>query len=245
MKVLTIKIVTVMSLACLLAGCVSPNGQPDNTANGALIGGMSGAAIGALADRRAPGVGALIGGAAGLIAGGLIGHSADQQQAARARYYPPPPHPPPSIAEIKSMAKNGLSDDVIIGQIMSARAVYHLDANALIDLKNAGVSQKVIAYMASTVTTVASQPPPVTQTEVAVASPGVGYIWVGGEWVWSGGTWVWVGGRWLLSALSSRGVGRSALGMGSSGMVQGRGLLAVKPANRGRLRVVGTIRRAA
>jgi hypothetical protein len=37
------------------------SGQPDRTTNGALIGGASGAAIGALADRRAPGVGALIG----------------------------------------------------------------------------------------------------------------------------------------------------------------------------------------
>jgi len=202
MRVFTVKVVTVLGLASLLAGCTTPSGRPDNTANGALIGGVSGAAIGALADRRAPGVGALIGGAAGLIAGGLIGHSMDEQAEARERayyyYYPPPPRPPPSVADIKSMTKSGMSDDVIIGQIATTRAVYHLDANALIDLKDAGVSQKVIAYMVNTANTVATEAPPAPQPPVAVVAPGPDYVWVSGEWIWSGGTWVWIEGRWAV-----------------------------------------------
>ena len=150
MKTIIVKSVTAVGLAGLLAGCTTPSGRPDNTANGALIGGASGAAIGALADRRAPGAGALIGGAAGLIAGGLIGHSMDQQAEARWRsapppaYYPPPPGPPPSINDIKAMTRSGLSEDVIVGQINNTHAVYDLDANALIDLHNAGVSEKVM-----------------------------------------------------------------------------------------------------
>jgi hypothetical protein len=171
MKPIIVKAVAAVALAGLLAGCTNPSGRPDYTANGALIGGASGAAIGALADRRAPGAGALIGGVAGLIAGGLIGHSMDQEAEARARsapppaYYPPPPGPPPSIGDIKAMTRSGLSDDVIIGQIINARAVYNLDANALIDLNNAGVSQKVIVYMVNTANTVVAQAPPPPQPE--------------------------------------------------------------------------------
>ena len=90
---------TAVGLIGVVAGCTYPNGRPDYTANGALIGGASGAAIGAIADRRAPGAGALIGGAAGVIAGGLVGHGMDQQAQARIQGPPPvtvsPPLPPP------------------------------------------------------------------------------------------------------------------------------------------------------
>ena len=55
MKSGLVRFVTGISLAGLLAGCMMPSGQPDYTTNGALIGGASGAAIGALADRREPG----------------------------------------------------------------------------------------------------------------------------------------------------------------------------------------------
>ena len=101
----------------LTSGCVAPNGQPDNTGTGALMGGAFGALIGAAADRGHPGAGALIGGAAGLIAGGLMGHAIDQQQQAQLQqqspqtYYkvenndavyaggPPPPPPPPTAPD--------------------------------------------------------------------------------------------------------------------------------------------------
>lgn len=205
MNATLVKATTLLVLAVSLAGCTYPNGRPDNTANGALIGGASGAAIGAIADRRAPGVGALIGGAAGLVAGGLIGHSVDE--ANEARYAPPPVYaappaipaapPPPSIADIKSMSHSGVSDDVIIGQINNSHAVYNLDANTILDLNNSGVSQRVIAYMINTSNSVVAQAPPPPPTETVVVAPSPDYVWVGGEWVWNGGSWVWVGGRWV------------------------------------------------
>ena len=138
MKTVTARIITSLGLISLLAGCTSPDGRPDYTGSGALIGGLSGAAIGAAADRRAPGVGALIGGAAGLIAGGLVGHSMDQQAEAQQSlppptYYPPTTVVPPTVAEIKAMAKAGMSDEVIIGQINSTHAVYNLDATKKLD----------------------------------------------------------------------------------------------------------------
>ena len=99
-----IKLLTLLGLLAVFTGCTTPNGRPDYTANGAFIGGASGAAIGALADRRAPGAGALIGGAAGLIAGGLVGHTMDQQAEARAQCAPPeayaPPAPPPETVVV-------------------------------------------------------------------------------------------------------------------------------------------------
>lgn len=42
---------------------------------------------------------------------------------------------------------------------------------------------------------VAPPPPPV---EVKIASPGRGYVWVGGYHRWSGAAYVWVPGRWAL-----------------------------------------------
>jgi len=200
-----IKPFTFMALAGLLAGCVGPNGQPNYTGSGALIGGASGAAIGAAADRRNPGAGALIGGAAGLITGGLIGNSMDQQAAAQRAAQPPPTvvaapqRPPLSIADVKAMAKSGVSDDLIINQIINTHSVYNLDANDIIDLKNGGVSDKVITYMMNTGSNVvATQAPPPPQTEVVVASPGPDYVWVDGDWTWNGIAWVWIGGRWVL-----------------------------------------------
>lgn len=198
------KYITSLALVLTLAGCVSPSGQPDRTGSGALIGGASGAVIGAIADQHNPGAGALIGGAAGLITGGLIGHSLDQQAEARRHSAPPPAYmaaPPPqplSVADVKAMAKAGVSDNAIITQINSTHTQYQLDANAIIDLSSAGVSQKVIAYMIGTGNTVVAQAPPPPQTEAVVVSPGPGYVWAGGEWVWNGSGWVWIGGRWVL-----------------------------------------------
>jgi hypothetical protein len=191
-------------LASTFMGCVAPDGRPDYTGSGALIGGASGATIGAIADRRNPGAGALIGGVAGLITGGLIGHGMDQQ--ARAREVPPPPtylpppqyQPPPSLSDIESMSRTGMSDDVIINQINSTHAVYHLDTDAILSLKNAGVSQNVIAYMINTSTTVVNQAPPPPPADTVVVAPGPDYVWTGGEWVWNGATWVWLGGRWVV-----------------------------------------------
>jgi len=122
----------------------------------------------------------------------------DEEARWRTAPYPPPPGPPPSLHDIKAMTKSGLSDDVIIGQIISTRAVYSLDANAIIDLTNSGVSQRVIAYMVNTANPVAAQAPPPPQPQTVVVAPGPDYVWADGEWVWSGGTWVWIGGRWIL-----------------------------------------------
>lgn len=65
-----------------LTGCQSAAG------NGALIGGGTGAALGAIIGHQSHGNtvgGAVIGGAAGALAGGLVGNEVDRQQAERDR----------------------------------------------------------------------------------------------------------------------------------------------------------------
>jgi len=44
---------------------------------------------------------------------------------------------------------------------------------------------------------VATEAPPAPQTEVIVASPGPGYVWVRGSWEWHN-RWVWAPGRWIF-----------------------------------------------
>jgi hypothetical protein len=204
MNATLVRIFTLTGLVSSLAGCVAPDGRPNNTGSGALIGGATGATIGALADCKNPGVGALIGGVAGLIAGGLMGHSVDQENEARRRYYSAPPTyaaappQPLSIADIKSMSKAGTSDDNIIRQIDTTHTVYHLDANAIVELNNSGLSQRVISHMINTSSALPSQAPPAPQVETVITAPGPDYTWVNGEWAWNGAAWVWVSGRWAL-----------------------------------------------
>lgn len=40
--------------------------------------------------------------------------------------------------------------------------------------------------------------PPAVQEEAVVASPGPGYVWIGGNWDWDVGVrhWAWSSGRW-------------------------------------------------
>ncbi len=63
---------------------------------------------------------------------------------------------PLSVADIKALAKAELSDEVILSQIRNSKAVYHLTAAEIIDLKNSGASEKVIDFMINT----ASAPSP-------------------------------------------------------------------------------------
>lgn len=119
---------------------------------------------------------------------------------------------PLTLADVKVMAKIGFSSDVIITQVRNSHTVYHLTANAIIDLKNSGVSEQVIDFLISTPSSVAGStpgpepttqsatvqtPPPAPIIETAPPTPGPDYAWVDGDWVWNGG-WVWVGGHWAL-----------------------------------------------
>ena len=89
------KVMMAVFLALVLGGCTTPYGEPNNTGTGALVGGASGAGLGALLAHRNPAAGAVLGGAFGAITGGLIGNSMDQQARVPVYVAPPPPPAPP------------------------------------------------------------------------------------------------------------------------------------------------------
>jgi outer membrane lipoprotein SlyB len=194
-----------------LTGCQNPDGTQNNTGSGALIGGAMGAITGsAMGGRHNGGPDALIGAAAGAIAGGLIGNSMDQEQQARLRQQAPQTYvkvdqgQPLSVADVKALAKAGISEDVIISQIRNSHTIYHLSTADIIDLRDAGVTDKVVNYMINTpstagdtasASTVVQQAPPPPPVETVVVAPGPDYVWIDGEWIWNG-RWFWVGGHW-------------------------------------------------
>ena len=205
----------------LAVGCYTPEGRPDRTASGALAGGAIGAGSGAIIGSMGhhAGEGALIGGAIGALTGGIIGNAMDQQQRETlARQSPETVQrieqgQPLGVADIKALAKAGVSDEVIISQIRNSHTAYHLSTAEIIDLKDAGVSEKVIDFMINTASyssapppppppadyqeiVVAQPPPPPIVEEVCYPAPGPGYVWIGGYWGWYGGRWMWVRGRW-------------------------------------------------
>ena len=213
LHVLTLNLGLVTSVVGL-TGCQNPDGTQNNTGSGALIGGAMGAITGsAIGGRHYGGQDALIGAAAGALAGGLIGNSMDREQEARLKAQAPQTYvkvdqgQPLSIADVKALAKAGISEDVIINQIKNSRTVYHLSAADIIDLRDAGVTDRVVNYMINTPSTagaaapgsavvVQQAPPPPPVETVVVAAPGPGYIWIGGEYEWNGISWVWIGGHW-------------------------------------------------
>jgi hypothetical protein len=204
--------------ALLLTGCTHPNGTANNTANGALIGAGSGAAFGAALGAiggggRGAAAGAILGGGLGAITGTIIGSQIDQQQKEElqeeypATYAHVQQNQPLTVSDVEALAHAKVSDDVIISQIQTSHSVYHLSATDIIDLRNAGVSDRVVNIMIGTVNqpvpppspTVVStdtKPPPPPAQPVVVA-PAPGYVWVGGEWQWNGVAWVWTGGSWV------------------------------------------------
>jgi outer membrane lipoprotein SlyB len=152
----------------LAAGCYTPSGRQDNTAGGALAGGAIGAGTGAIIGSQSghAGEGALIGGAIGALSGAIIGGSIDQAQRERlANDYPQTYRrveqgQPLTLADVKALAKSGVSDEVIISQIRNSRTVYRLSATEIIELHDAGVSNRVIDFMINTPSLYPPPPPP-------------------------------------------------------------------------------------
>jgi len=109
-----------------------------------------------------------------------------------------------TVTDVKALAKAGVSDDLIISQIRNSRTVYHLNTVNIIDLKSAGVSEKIIDYMINTPSQI--QPDttagvigtvtPAPLVEPVYVAPGPDFVWVGGAWLWYGDRWVWHRGYW-------------------------------------------------
>lgn len=157
-----------MLLAVMMVGCETPEGRMDRTASGALIGGALGAGTGAIIGSHGghAGSGAVIGGALGALTGGIIGNAMDQQQRETLAQQSPDTlrrvegGQPLGLADIKALSKAGMSDEVILSQIRNSRTVYRLTTAEIIDLKDSGVSQRVIDFMINTPSLYPPPPPP-------------------------------------------------------------------------------------
>ena len=98
----------------------------------------------------------------------------------------------------------------MISQIRNSHTAYHLTTSEIIELKEAGVHEKVIDIMINTPVTSAvvpappsaevggPPPPPAPVAEQVIVAPGPGYVWIDGAWMWGGAGWVWVGGHWTV-----------------------------------------------
>lgn len=128
-------------------------GGCSHTDQGIVGGGLLGGAIGSIVGgRKHSGAGAIIGGVTGAALGGAAGASADRQERREAAAAIAATRQTPlSIPDVIQLTSSGMSDQVIIGQIRSSGAVYHLSAQDLLTLQNSGVREPVIREMQATV----------------------------------------------------------------------------------------------
>jgi outer membrane lipoprotein SlyB len=202
----------VAASAMVLTGCQYPNGQPNNTGTGALIGAGSGALLGAALGGRNAAAGALIGGLFGAIGGSIIGNQIDQAQAAQLQAQAPVTYvrvqqnQPLTVADVQALVNAKVSDDVIIAQIQNSHSIFHLSPQDIISLHNSGASDRLVNFMINTPNTVAPAPPPLVvasdsppppPAQPVMVAPGPGYVWTPGQWQWNGAGWVWVSGQWV------------------------------------------------
>ena len=124
-----------------------------HTQRGAILGGVSGAMIGAGIGNHndETAAGALIGGAVGLITGSAIGNSldeSDRRYIARQRYQEQVRvSQAVSINDAISMTRSGLSSDVIVNQIQQNGVTRRLSSQDVITLHRNGVPSDVISAM--------------------------------------------------------------------------------------------------
>jgi hypothetical protein len=112
---------------------------------------MFGALLGAIVGGpRHAAAGAAIGGVTGAVAGGAIGAAEDRAERREQAQLAAMRQPPLSLQDVIQLTANGVGSDVIIGQIRSSGAVYHLSAQDLMALTNAGVHPAVIREMQAT-----------------------------------------------------------------------------------------------
>jgi len=128
-------------LVLTITGCAT---MGEKAKTGAVAGGLVGAVAGGIIGHQSGhGLeGAAIGGAAGILSGGIIGDQMDKKALAAN-----PNHI--TVMKIVEMAKQGIPDGVIIGEIQRTKSVYSLTSEVITYLKENGVRDRVVDYMLS------------------------------------------------------------------------------------------------
>jgi hypothetical protein len=143
----------ILSFWLLAPGCAGMNHAERGAVTGATIGGLSGALIGNGSGNAGPG--AVLGAGLGLMAGSIVGDAEDAReerdwaldQVQQAEYQAANSEPPLSNADLIYMSQNGLGDEVIRNAIDARGGRFDLDPSALVQLKQSGVSDSVIAHI--------------------------------------------------------------------------------------------------
>jgi uncharacterized protein YcfJ len=149
---------TFFVLLCVCIGLLGLGCQntKSRAPEGAIIGGVVGAAAGGIIGHQShsAGEGVAIGAAAGALTGALIGaqiarpgqkEQAQGSQPAAAQAAPSPNQM--TLQQIADLSKQGVNESVIIDKIRLTNSKFNLTANDIDYLKNQGVSQKVIDAM--------------------------------------------------------------------------------------------------
>ena len=159
----------------LAAGCASPYYADRD----ALVGGVGGAGIGALAGSAMghPLVGAAVGAGVGTMAGAAVGSERDAAEARNramiaAQMGRPVPVGAASVDQVIAMTRSGVSEELIIGHIQRNGMAMALQPNDLIVLKQQGVSDRVVAVMQATPMPAPPVPPAYAAAGLRPAGPG-------------------------------------------------------------------------
>ena len=190
-ETITMRIAKKFFVCSILLGSFASTSYGQNqTRDGALLGGVTGALIGGVVghQNKETTEGALIGGAVGALAGGVIGNKRDQVYRQQQYYQPQPSYTtyhehrtyaqapqqqrivvarrPVTTAEVINMTRSGVSDAVIVAHIQSNGVALQPDVNDVILMNQEGVSDYVVNAMQSggRVTPIYQQPTTVYRT---------------------------------------------------------------------------------
>ena len=145
--------IAVAVLATSFTGCQQANNTQSGAVLGTGLGALTGAIIGNQTGDRDKGalIGALAGGAAGALAGqaqdnaeqrdAVMAHAAHQEQM---RYLE---GRAVTNSDVVAMSANGLSEPLIIGTIQDRGGKFDTSPQAIIQLKQSGISDGLISAM--------------------------------------------------------------------------------------------------
>ena len=137
----------------LTTGCAGMSNTDRGAVAGTAIGAGTGAVVGHALGNT--GAGALIGGGLGLITGAVVGNDIDRKedrravqqavavQAAEQRHWP-------SLTDIQRLSASGTHDTIVINEIRTTGAVYHLSPDDILWLQQNGVHDSVVSEMQAT-----------------------------------------------------------------------------------------------
>lgn len=158
-------VLAAMSSLFCTSGCASPY----RSDQGALLGGLGGAGLGAVVGHAVgnTGAGAVIGAGVGALSGAAVGGALDDVEARnRAEIAARLGRPAPgavTVTDVISMSRAGVPEDVIVNHIHNHGLVAPLRADDLIMLQQQGVTARVVQAMQA--------PPPVVGAAGPVLVP--------------------------------------------------------------------------